>query len=66
MQEQTELERNANKASRQTFKMSDDLWRRVRIQAAIEGRTMRELVNHAIQHYLQEVAINNETQGGTR
>lgn len=43
------------KASRQTFKMADDLWRRVRIQAAVEGRTMRELVNQAIEKYLQSV-----------
>ena len=43
------------KASRQTFKMSDDLWHRVKIQAAVEKRTIRELVNQAIEKYLQTV-----------
>ena len=43
------------KVSRQTFKMPDDLWQRVKVQAALERRSMRQLVNEAIEKYLQSV-----------
>lgn len=51
--------------SRQGIWANDDTWKRAKAQAALEGRPLWQLINAAIELYLQEAALSTELQGGT-